>query len=148
MEAQTIPYQEGRNAGGETVSARYRKFKRLRYYRRSPAKLDEFAAACGLELCKYRGECVFCPEEVRDRKARTWMLMSYGECTEAVECVCANCLPEYYRDKMAELSQYGTRSYMRWHNHNERQWQAEQRMKRNGNFWPRVQPQMDNHSHR
>ena len=46
--------------------------------------------------------------------------MSRGEETEAMEYVCSDCLPDYYRGKMDELNQYGTRAFDRYWKHQER----------------------------
>lgn len=104
------------------MSVRHRKLKRLRYYRRHPAILDKFAAEVGLEICGFTGDCDSCPEG-RPEDVRTWASMCRGEVTEVGEYVCANCLPEYRRQRIDEWHYYGTRSFHTLHRHQERQWQ-------------------------
>ena len=95
------------------MSKRNQKIKRRRYYRRMPAKLDWMAVRLGLEICGYLGICDFC-ETAEELQARCWARMSRGEVTEMDEAVCANCLPDYYRDEMANRNQENTRAWERW----------------------------------
>src|SRR6187399_2510412 len=101
------------------MSKRHQQIKRLRYYRNSDSEQDRMADACGIELCKYTGECDFCDSPRSD--ARVWVQMSRGETVEANECVCSDCLPAYYRDAMAESNYWGTRECTRFWNQQERE---------------------------
>jgi len=107
------------------MSARHRFKKRLRYYRSHPAILDAMAEKCGLELCKYFGDCDFCDEKEHNPKARSWGLISRGEVTELDHNVCDNCLPEYFRNFMREMFFYGTREFDRMVKQQDRKWESQ-----------------------
>lgn len=110
------------------MSKRYKKQRRLRYYRRHPELIKKFAEYCGLELCGYTGECDQCQSPRPD--APVWVLMCRGEETEVSEVVCHDCVPRYYFMLRGAQCFWGSREYDRWQRNSERTYQAIRRDRR------------------